>query len=76
MSGFVKLFALVLALVAVVGLWLALFTVEQRQQALVLQFGEFKRQVSTPGLYAKIPFVQEVRFLTAACSISTPRRRR
>lgn len=61
MSGFVKLFALVVAVVAVVGLWLALFTVEQHQQALVLQFGEFKRQVSAPGLYAKIPFVQEVR---------------
>lgn len=61
MSRFVKLFALALAVVAVVGLWQTLFTVEQRQQALVLQFGEFKRQVSAPGLYAIIPFVQEVR---------------
>ena len=39
---------------------MALFTVEQREQALVLQFGEFKRQIDKPGLYAKMPFLQEV----------------
>ncbi len=60
MSGFLKLFAVVVAVVIAIGLWTALFTVEQREQALVLQFGEFKRQVSKPGLYAKVPFLQEV----------------
>ena len=38
----------------------ALFTVDQRQQALVLQFGEPKRVVSEPGLWTKLPFVQNV----------------
>lgn len=60
MSGMLKILALVAAIVAAVVLSLSLFTVEQREQALVLQFGEFKRQVSQPGLYAKIPFLQTV----------------
>lgn len=60
MSGMLKILALVAAVVAAVVLSLSLFTVEQREQALVLQFGEFKRQVSQPGLYAKIPFLQTV----------------
>ena len=60
MGGF-KLFALVAAVVALIGGWMALFTVDMREQALILQFGEFKRQVTQPGLYARIPFVQEVR---------------
>ncbi len=38
----------------------ALFTVHQTQQALVLQFGEPKREVKEPGLHVKLPFVQNV----------------
>lgn len=41
----------------------SLFTVHQTQQALVLQFGETKRQITEPGLAWKIPFVQNVIFL-------------
>ncbi len=37
-----------------------LFVVPQTGQALVLQFGEIKRTVKTPGLHAKLPFIQEV----------------
>jgi membrane protease subunit HflC len=47
----------------------ALFTVHQKQQALVLQFGEPKKLFSTedavvrePGLHVKLPFVQSVIF--------------
>ncbi len=36
------------------------FTVDQRQQALVLQFGEPKRLIQTPGLKYKVPFLQNV----------------
>lgn len=43
-------------------LYNALFTVHQTQQALVLQFGETKGQISEPGLAWKIPFVQNVVF--------------
>jgi membrane protease subunit HflC len=37
----------------------ALFTVYQSQQALVLQFGNPKRIIVEPGLYLKLPFIQE-----------------
>jgi membrane protease subunit HflC len=38
----------------------SLFTVDQRQQALVLQFGEVIRPVEDPGLHTKLPFIQNV----------------
>ncbi|MFM2044107.1 MAG: putative HflC protein [Pseudomonadota bacterium] len=37
-----------------------LFTVAQTQQALVLQFGEFKRTVQEPGLKVKLPWQDAV----------------
>ncbi len=39
-----------------------LFTVEQREQALVLQFGDPVRVIKSPGLKFKMPFVQNVVF--------------
>lgn len=38
----------------------SLYTVDQRQQALVLQFGEVIRPVEDPGLHTKLPFIQNV----------------
>lgn len=38
----------------------SLFVVDQAQQALVLQFGEKKRVIESPGLHAKIPLIQSV----------------
>jgi membrane protease subunit HflC len=38
----------------------ALFTVDERQKALVLQFGEVIKIIEKPGLNAKIPFIQTV----------------
>lgn len=51
-----------LALLALVGVGLygSLFTVNQTQQALVLQFGEPKRNIQEPGLAFKLPFIQDV----------------
>lgn len=40
----------------------ALFTMDQRQQALVVQFGEPVRVIKEPGLKFKIPFIQNVIF--------------
>jgi membrane protease subunit HflC len=54
-----------LAVVAVVGLFIAmtsLYTVDQREQALVLEFGEPKRVVDAPGLKAKLPWQDVVTF--------------
>jgi membrane protease subunit HflC len=52
----------VLVIAAGIVLFSALFTVHQTQQALVLQFGEWKRTVRDPGLYVKLPFVQDVAY--------------
>lgn len=38
----------------------SLFVVTQVEQALVLQFGEIKRVVNSPGLNVKLPFIQNV----------------
>ena len=40
----------------------ALFTVNQAEQAIVLQFGDPKRVIREPGLKVKIPFIQNVVF--------------
>jgi membrane protease subunit HflC len=40
----------------------ALFTVDQRQQAIVMQFGEPKRVISEPGLAWKWPLIQNVQY--------------
>lgn len=55
-------FAIVVAL-----LWIAYglftFTVDETQQAVVLQFGEIVREVKEPGLHFKTPFLQNVVYL-------------
>lgn len=40
----------------------ALFSVDQRQNAVVFQFGEAVRVIESPGLNIKIPFIQNVQF--------------
>ncbi len=49
----------VLALI-VVGALSAIFIVDEREKALVLQFGQVKQVKETPGLSFKIPLIQEV----------------
>ncbi len=41
---------------------MSLFTVDQRQHALVFQLGEVKGQISEPGLHFKLPLIQNVRY--------------
>lgn len=41
---------------------MSIFTVDQRQYALVFQLGEVKRIISEPGLNFKIPMIQNVRY--------------
>lgn len=53
-------------LIAIVALlivaWLSLFVVDQRQNVIVFRLGEVIRVVTQPGLYAKIPLLDNVRF--------------
>jgi len=41
---------------------MSMFTVDQRQYALVFQLGEVKRVITEPGLNFKIPMIQNVRY--------------
>lgn len=41
---------------------MSLFTVDQRQFAIVFQLGEVKEVISEPGLNAKLPLIQNVRY--------------
>tara|TARA_B100001996_G_scaffold200820_1_gene153718 strand:- start:1718 stop:2593 length:876 start_codon:yes stop_codon:yes gene_type:complete len=43
--------------------YLSLFTVKEINQAIVLQFGDPKKVITTPGLQIKIPVIQNVVFL-------------
>ena len=51
--------ALVLAVVVASA---SLFTVDQRQYAIVFQLGEIKEVISDPGLNFKLPLIQNVRY--------------
>ncbi|RFC62614.1 protease modulator HflC [Fulvimarina endophytica] len=52
-----KLYALIAVVaVAVLIVYNSLFVVNEKEQAIVLRFGEIQRVVEEPGLYAKLPF--------------------
>ena len=77
MSSF-KIISGIGILAVLFGILSSFFTVDQTQQALVLQFGEPKRLVNKPGLNFKIPFIQVVTFFekrvpsAGACSTFFP----
>jgi len=50
----------VVALIVVASL--SLFTVDQREQAIVFQLGEIREVITEPGLNVKWPLIQNVRF--------------
>ena len=49
-----------IAFVVLVIIWNAIFIVDQREFALVRQFGAVQQIITKPGLQFKIPFVQDV----------------
>ncbi len=53
-------FLLPVLVVAIVTAFSALFVVDERENVLVLQFGQVKQEITEPGLGFKIPFIQEV----------------
>lgn len=54
-------FFLVLVALGLICASMALYTVDQREQVIVLQFGNPQGDVKGPGLHVKIPFIQDVR---------------
>lgn len=61
MGSRINLLGGIIATILVV-LAMSIFTVDQRQYALVFQLGEVKRVISEPGLNFKIPMIQNVRY--------------
>ena len=65
----------ILAVVVVLLLVLSasLYTVDQRQTAIVIQLGELKGVVSEPGLHMKIPLIQNIRYFDSRIlTLDTP----
>ena len=60
--GVTRILALVVVALILAAVSGSLFTVNQTQQALVLQFGEPKRTIQEPGLAFKLPFIQDVTY--------------
>jgi membrane protease subunit HflC len=54
-----------LALIAVAALANTLYTVDEREKAVVVRFGQVIRHDDAPGLHFKTPFVESVRFYDA-----------
>ena len=55
-------FAAAVVLIALMFLSSAIFTVDQRQFAIVFQLGEIKEVIREPGINLKFPLIQNVRF--------------
>ncbi len=52
---------------------LSMFTVDQRERAIVFQLGEVKEVITTPGLHFKWPLIQNVRYFDARIlTLDTP----
>ncbi len=50
----------ILVILILVGMKAVLFTVDETEQAIVIQLGKHVRTVREPGLYFKLPFIQNV----------------
>ncbi len=55
-------YIIIAGLVLLVNLASSLFVIDQKQSAVVFQFGEAVRTISSPGLHIKVPFIQNVVF--------------
>jgi len=56
--------SIIALVVAVVLLYSSMFTVNMKQNAVVLELQEFKQTITEPGLYFKIPFIQHVEYFS------------
>jgi len=59
----VRKFLLPIIIAIFVLVFFSVFVVKEINQAIVLQFGDPKRIITTPGLQVKIPFIQNVVYL-------------
>ena len=70
-----KIQKIILPLLAIIGaaVFFSVFIVKEVNQAIVLQFGDPKRIITSPGLNFKIPFIQNVVYLDkSVCNSCCP----
>jgi modulator of FtsH protease HflC len=53
---------ILLSLLSLTIFFSSIYTLDQRKTAIVFQFGEAVREVTSPGLYIKVPFIQNVEY--------------
>jgi len=58
--GYVKSIVAIIIFTLGIVVFFCLFTVQEWQRVLVLQFGEVQQAITEPGLYFKIPVIQNV----------------
>ncbi len=51
-------------------LYASVFTVDMKQSAVVLELQKPKRTITEPGLYFKVPFLQQVRYFTSQLMVN------
>lgn len=56
MKSVMRTGVLIVVAVGLLAVYLSTFVVDEREQALVLRFGEIQRSIDKPGLYVKLPF--------------------
>lgn len=57
-----RLIPTIVVIVALLLAWMSVYVVDQRQYALVSQFGQVVSVVQTPGVYFKVPVVQSTEY--------------
>ena len=62
----VKMIALVVALLLVLGLTNSLYTVRENEYACTVRFSQIIETTAEPGLHFKVPFLDHVRYFTKA----------
>lgn len=62
MKKTIIIITIIIVVVALICLKGSLYVVDIRLQAVITQFGKPVRTISEPGLYAKVPFIQEIRY--------------
>ncbi len=60
MKNAARTFVIVLIAVGALAAYMGTFIVDEREKALVVRFGEIKRAENEPGLYFKMPFLDEL----------------
>ena len=59
-AGFSFILAIVVTLLVILAM--SVFTVDQRQYAIIFQLGEVRQVIDQPGLYLKWPMIQNIRY--------------